>query len=209
MPDWVPGRWGPAQFIGGALCLDFANTVGGELKARTDNRLQRYADLVSWGLYAGALDAPIADALSRRDGRDPAGAAAALEQAVALRDGLYRIFSPIAAGAAADPADLERLNGAFAEAMAHLAVTPRRLSYGWRWSGMAEDLASPLWPIARSAAELLTGPELDRVRECGRCSWLFLDTSKNRRRRWCRMEVCGNRAKSARHYSRKRGVRAD
>ncbi len=93
--------------------------------------------------------------------------------------------------------------------MAHLAVAPDRLSYGWRWRGAAEDLQSPLWPIARSAAELLTGPELDRVRECGHCSWLFLDTSKNRRRRGCRMEVSGNRAKSARHYSRKKAARAD
>jgi predicted RNA-binding Zn ribbon-like protein len=63
-----------------------------------------------------------------------------------------------------------------------------------------------LRPIARSAAELLTSETLSRVRECGgaTCTWLFLDASRNRSRRWCSMESCGNRAKARRHYRRRR-----
>jgi predicted RNA-binding Zn ribbon-like protein len=43
------------------------------------------------------------------------------------------------------------------------------------------------------------------MRECGgsACTWLFLDHSRNRSRRWCSMETCGNRAKAHRHYRRK------
>jgi predicted RNA-binding Zn ribbon-like protein len=46
------------------------------------------------------------------------------------------------------------------------------------------------------------------VKECGteNCNWLFLDTSKNRSRRWCDMKECGNREKARRHYHRKKGV---
>jgi predicted RNA-binding Zn ribbon-like protein len=54
-----------------------------------------------------------------------------------------------------------------------------------------------LWPVLRSAAELLTSDRMDRVRLCSAedCDWLFLDSSRNRSRRWCDMAVCGNRSK--------------
>jgi predicted RNA-binding Zn ribbon-like protein len=62
--------------------------------------------------------------------------------------------------------------------------------------------------ILRSAAELLTAAELPQVRECAGsdCTWLFLDRSRNRSRRWCPMETCGNRAKAHRHYRRRSGA---
>ena len=65
---------------------------------------------------------------------------------------------------------------------------------------------APLWPIARSAAHLLTSAELTRVRECDgtSCNWLFFDRSRGGSRRWCSMESCGNRAKARRHYRRRR-----
>ncbi|HXO42658.1 MAG TPA: CGNR zinc finger domain-containing protein, partial [Thermoanaerobaculia bacterium] len=57
-----------------------------------------------------------------------------------------------------------------------------------------------------SAAELLTSDKWRRVRECAGsdCTWLFLDRSRNRSRRWCAMQTCGNRAKARRHYRRAR-----
>jgi len=61
-----------------------------------------------------------------------------------------------------------------------------------------------LWPIMRSAAELLTNGPLDRLKQCAGCSWLYLDASRNRTRRWCEMRVSGNRAKARRHYERPR-----
>jgi predicted RNA-binding Zn ribbon-like protein len=51
------------------------------------------------------------------------------------------------------------------------------------------------WLLARSAAELLTSEQLSRVRVCASetCGWLFIDTSKNRTRRWCSMSDCDDR----------------
>ncbi|MBB1245976.1 CGNR zinc finger domain-containing protein [Streptomyces durbertensis] len=45
-----------------------------------------------------------------------------------------------------------------------------------------------------------------RIRACANpaCVLHFFDTSQNRRRRWCSMAACGNRAKAARHYARAR-----
>jgi predicted RNA-binding Zn ribbon-like protein len=68
-----------------------------------------------------------------------------------------------------------------------------------------------LWPVARSAADLLTSAEeLARVGQCADdrgCGWLFFDTSRNHSRRWCAMKDCGNRAKARRHYRRQRKAR--
>lgn len=61
--------------------------------------------------------------------------------------------------------------------------------------------------IAISAAALLADPrEMARLKTCpgADCGWMFIDETKNSRRRWCSMETCGNRAKAARHYERSR-----
>jgi predicted RNA-binding Zn ribbon-like protein len=58
------------------------------------------------------------------------------------------------------------------------------------------------WEVAVSAIELLTQGPVDRLGECPSCGWLFLDTSKNRRRRWCSMATCGSRDKARRYYER-------
>src|SRR5438270_5320885 len=97
-----------------------------------------------------------------------------------------------------------------------MIVSLERLrGFAWGWAApdaseaAAEALASPLRPILRSAAELLTSGERGDVRECaaGDCTWLFLDRSRNRTRRWCSMATCGNRAKAQRHYRRRSGTR--
>jgi predicted RNA-binding Zn ribbon-like protein len=43
--------------------------------------------------------------------------------------------------------------------------------------------------------------------EASDCVWLFLDASKNRSRRWCDMNQCGNREKARRFHERAKGER--
>jgi predicted RNA-binding Zn ribbon-like protein len=64
-------------------------------------------------------------------------------------------------------------------------------------SGTAAMAEPILRPVIRAAVELLTSDEILRVRTCAddSCAWLFLDTTRNRTRRWCDMKVCGNRSK--------------
>jgi len=65
---------------------------------------------------------------------------------------------------------------------------------------------NPVEPaVAHSALDLLRSPMHGRIRECAGagCGWLFVDTSKAARRRWCSMESCGNRAKVQRHRALK------
>ncbi|MCK6458716.1 MAG: CGNR zinc finger domain-containing protein, partial [Planctomycetes bacterium] len=66
--------------------------------------------------------------------------------------------------------------------------------------------AHPLAPVAEAAARLLTGPGGKLVRRCGNpaCALYFIDGTRNRSRRWCSMEVCGNRTKVAAWRARHR-----
>jgi predicted RNA-binding Zn ribbon-like protein len=93
--------------------------------------------------------------------------------------------------------------------MRQLEIRKEEAGFGWAWGGPAQALDRPLWPIARSAAELLTSDDLGCIRECASetCSWLFMDCSRNQRRRWCDMSTCGNRAKARRHYRRRQKAR--
>src|SRR5207249_439631 len=58
-------------------------------------------------------------------------------------------------------------------------------------------------------ADLLASDHLKFVRACESktCQWLFLDMSRNHRRRWCKMNLCGNRAKARRFYARQKKKR--
>jgi predicted RNA-binding Zn ribbon-like protein len=187
---------------GGALCLDFANTWSDRGRPETD-KLRDYPDLLAFALQTGLLTAG-EEALTRRAEWDPQAATEALELARSLRETLYRTFSTVAAARAPEAADLERLNAVLPEALSHLRLERRGTDFIWAWAAQENPLEAPLWPILRSAAELLTSEERQRVRECAgsACTWLFLDHSRNRLRRWCSMETCGNRAKAHRHYRR-------
>jgi len=130
-----------------------------------------------------------------------------LERAISLREAIYRVVSAVANGRRAREADLAILNVALPDALARVHVVREADSFAWRWAADETALDRMLWPVARSAADLLTSEKLARVGQCADdrgCGWLFLDMSRNRSRRWCDMKDCGNRAKAKRHYVRKR-----
>jgi predicted RNA-binding Zn ribbon-like protein len=89
-------------------------------------------------------------------------------------------------------------------------VMPADSAYTWGWDRSGDHrgirLDSPLWPVAQSAAELLTSPMLGRVKVCAGegCGWVFLDESRNGSRRWCDSRDCGNRERVRRYLARKR-----
>ncbi len=201
-------RMGELALLGGALCLDFANTAGWRSQPEHAGVLRDYEDLIAWARHAGALDARQGRSLLKRAAAEPTRARAVHEQAVSLREALYRVFSSLAAARAAEPVDLARINGAVADAYRHLRLAPSGGGFVWDWHEADGALELPIWIVARSAADLLVSEDLKRVRECAgeKCDWLFLDASRNRSRRWCDMAACGNRAKAQRNYARKRGA---
>ena len=196
------------ELTGGTLCLDLANTVDNRPTDATD-LLRTYADLLAWSEQAGVLTAGERDALGAEAARRPPDATAALEGTRALREAIYAIFSSRARGAAVPPPALGLLNAAIGPSLARLRLRPVPGGFEWDWSSADLALDGMLAPVVDSAADLLTSPDLARVRECeaDSCGWLFIDRSRNRSRRWCDMSICGNRAKVRRHYRRVRAAR--
>lgn len=194
------------ELVGGDLSLDFANTVGSHGSDEPNEHLTGYPELVAWSRQAGILSNRAAQRLVQEAARRPKEARQVLANAIGLREALYRIFSAVSEGVAPKATDLDTLNSALSLALAHVRIVTSEQGFAWDWPRDEDALDQMLWPVARSAADLLTSTERSKVRECANktCGWLFVDTSKNHSRLWCSMSDCGNRAKARRHYARLR-----
>ncbi|MCA1645531.1 MAG: ABATE domain-containing protein [Chloroflexi bacterium] len=194
---------------GGRPCLDFANTRGSS--STSADHLSRYVDLVAFVAQSDLITPHDAEWLRVQAEREPATATHVLARAKRLRDALRAIFSGLAAGEQLAKTELGVLNADLAASLAHARIVPAAAGEGYAWGWSARSLETPLWPITRSAADLLTSDdERALVRECGAddCAWLFIDNTRNRSRQWCSMQSCGNREKARRHYQRVRDRRA-
>jgi predicted RNA-binding Zn ribbon-like protein len=199
------------KFRGGVLCLDFVNTVSWRLTDGPVEYLGSYEDLLAWGNQAGLLTPEEARILSGRATTDPEEARATMSRAIGLREAVHRVVSAAIVGERPDEDALEVLNREISGALSRLRVvhTPEH-AHEWAWDrgGRGQELDYPLWPVARSAAELLTSPKLGRVNVCAGegCGWMFLDESRNGSRRWCDSRDCGNRERVQKHLARKRAT---
>jgi predicted RNA-binding Zn ribbon-like protein len=198
------------SLVGGSRCLDFVNSLDWRASDHALDYLTSYGALVAWGEHASILTSTTARHLRAAAERRPEEAATTLRAAVAQRETIWRIFVAIARGEQPPASDLEILNAMLGDALQHARITPSADGsqlFRWDWEERSDELDRPLWPVVRAAADVLTSLDAERVHECpgDGCGWLFLDTSKNRSRRWCAMRGCGNRAKARQHYQRVRG----
>jgi predicted RNA-binding Zn ribbon-like protein len=177
-----------AKLIGERLCLDFTNTVGGRNGSEIIfEKLKTYDDLLAWSVYAGILDRKDAKKLKR-------GSQSVVKRALRLREAIYRICIAALKKQSPYSNDLELLNFEIREARNHQFIDSK---FQVRSKSTNDDLDRMLWPVALSAADLLTTDDLKQLSQCEseNCGWLFVDTSKNHTRQWCDMSDCGNRAK--------------
>jgi predicted RNA-binding Zn ribbon-like protein len=205
------------ELIAGAVCLDFINTLDDRFSKEPKELLQTYVDLARFGEDTGILSELQVDRLFARSEASPEAAQHALSAAIELREAMFAVFTAIANRKPVPPAALMPLNQYIQAAAQHAQLAPVRMQtalpkaqtnarFEWRFDALPSGFEDPLWPIARSAADLLASDQLAHVHTCGlkTCQWFFLDTSKNHRRRWCDMTKCGNRAKFQRFYDRQK-----
>ncbi|QCI63114.1 CGNR zinc finger domain-containing protein [Phreatobacter stygius] len=189
------------------LCLDFVNTVAWRNSGKPEERLPSAEALVEWCAKAGVLDAAGAAAAARNLSGSPDKASAVHLTALTFREAAYGLFRARVDGRPAPPADVQALNAVIALMPQRLALVPDRDGLGWRDATRPATALDILAPLVWSAADLLSGPRAERVKQCEDpkgCGWLFVDDSRTGTRRWCSMGDCGNRAKARRHYHRAR-----
>jgi predicted RNA-binding Zn ribbon-like protein len=195
------------QFVGGDLCLDFCNTVGGKRGGIAREKLHTLTDFIAWAHQAELLSLARAEDFRRSAARRPSEATALLARAIELREAIFRILLTAADGKIPAEKDMDCLNEELAASLGRLRIGPGTDGDGFAWQWTDEQFKPEhlLGPIARSAAELLVRDDLIvKVHQCegDNCGWLFVDCSKNHSRRWCDMRDCGNRAKVRRHRKR-------
>ena len=127
-----------------------------------------------------------------------------LAEAQALRESIYRVIDAARGGRRPRSSDVTLINE-----WAGSPTPSPQLDTALRRTWLGPDPAhAALAQLAGSAIELVSGPKLARVSNCANpsCSLLFIDHSRPGRRRWCSMERCGNRAKTARYRRHRRQV---
>jgi predicted RNA-binding Zn ribbon-like protein len=200
----------PDVLPAGKLCLEFVNTLDWHASEQPLETIPSYTELIAWALRIGLISEADASLLNKQAAAQPALAQQINAWAIDLREAIYQLFVAIAEKSTPDPANLALLNEALPQAYASPQLIATSSGYSWSWHADKRGLDGLLWPILRSTARLLTEGTLSRIGQCADdrgCGYLFYDTSRNRSRRWCDMNSCGNRAKSQRHYARHRSNR--
>lgn len=186
------------------LAIDFANTVayrGG----KAEESLRTFGDLAAWLASAKALPQAAVESLIKLLAATRADTTKIFADAIVLRETIYELIHLTVLKSPPPTEDFKRFNQALAEAPVRSSLAYNEAGMGWAIE-LKPTATSILAPVLWSAADLLTGAESARIRECAnsQCLWLFLDDSKNGTRRWCSMQACGNRAKAHRHYQRQK-----
>jgi predicted RNA-binding Zn ribbon-like protein len=203
LPNLTPNevRLGKMLLVGGRACLNFCNTTEYRQREQTIEFLHSFGGLVAWSHHNDLISVEQAKALletvSASERSDIYG------RAIALREAIYAVFTAQMDKQLVSVDALELLNTEWQAAMAHrkLSVEAHETQLVW------QDPLTPdriLWALALSAVEVLTQDNLQWVRQCPNCSWLFLDESRKHNRTWCNMQFCGNRMKARRHYQRQK-----
>jgi len=205
-PPLPPSRAGAVALIAGDLALDFANSESGRGFPSRQDHLQAPAHVADWLEHAGVLDPAATAELRARLVADPGLAATLLAEARRLRGDVHAVATAIARRADPPRAALDDLAALHARWLAAARLAPDGARHGWRWRLADAPLAAVLGPVALAAVSLVAERDPTRIKECAgvACGWLFYDETKNKRRRWCEMEVCGNRAKQRRRAARGR-----
>jgi predicted RNA-binding Zn ribbon-like protein len=195
------------RLVGGVSVLDFLNTCDGRRPgtALTEvvDKLSSLEDILNWYLHAALISAQEYQSFLTLVDAQPWQQTTVFQQVVGFRESLYALLLPVALGKAVDAQQLAVLNAQLADTAVHrlLVSTPTGVMWCWRVSDSLQAMtASLIGRVAVQAASLLTGPDVSRLKACAtpNCDWLFLDTSKNGRRRWCQMNICGSREKARR-----------
>jgi predicted RNA-binding Zn ribbon-like protein len=189
---------------GGRLCLDFTNTIHDRSSPQPEDYIRDIGDLLDWLALTKSLPRELVERMRRSAVATPRHAGKVFMAAIAFREVLYRVFSSIAGGDEIRTKDLLSLNAYIGDTMRNSRLQREGKKIVTTWDYRKGGLEKTLWPIVKSALDLLLEGNFDRIKRCPRCHWLFNDTSKNGRRRWCSMDTCGGIDKSLRYYYRQK-----
>ena len=192
------------RLLGERLCLDLVNSANWIGDVVADEPFETADDILTWLSRALPVNPTALEQWRGVLAERPAVSAALVARTVEARANLRRFLLAGETSEQGHPYSLDGVDRLFASG----ARPPPLSRAGLVCDGLADPEGSWFLDMAaRSAFELVVSPDGLALRHCHgeRCGWLFLDRSRSRRRRWCSMELCGNRAKTRAHYERWHG----
>ncbi len=198
--EWIDGFF----FVGNHLALDFLNTKL-VLADNPTELLPNVDALVRWLVASGLLTRPKGKALAKK-WRDTPEAAVLLRELLKFRERWRAVVVRQEAGLSASDAFIAELNSLLKRHPGVIALQRKGVKLGLETAFELERPADVWAPIAIAVAELLSEVSPMRLRQCESCIVHFLDTSKKGSRRWCSMNICGNKIKVAAYQNRKRAA---
>jgi len=203
MSDLFESRWHGVG-TAGSPALEFANTLDWRLRDEPIELLHSCVDLLRWSWSVEVLSLAEARNLRTWAQEHPRRAARALESAIELREAGADLLEAQVRGESAPPSALETVELAYRACIGLRSLRETGEGLGWGWREKTPVIAWIAGAVALDIVQLLTSPGRERIRQCAdeQCGWFFLDTSRNRSRRWCSMRGCGNRSKVRNFYRR-------
>lgn len=191
-----PGEYkGTYKLIGGEVCFDFTNTVSWRETDHPHEWLDSFENLSRWAKITGVLETKDANKLLQTLKNSEKEGKTKLAQLRKTREFLFGLFSCLAHQGPIPGDDLQKLSTLAQKARNHQVLISSPSGYQWSWASDISPMDQLLYSIIQSASEVITQGDLTRIKQCPSCQWLYMDLSKNKSRRWCTMEDCGNRHK--------------
>ncbi|MGH1444963.1 MAG: CGNR zinc finger domain-containing protein [Cognatishimia sp.] len=192
------------MFIGESPALDFLNSIASP-KGKVIDWLDTETGLLDWLVKSGLCTSEELEVFKSEP--------RTIEQTKALhdiqefRDAFRKFIEAMAGGDVLQPTDpfITRINAILLRGTLTMQLEPSQ--DGTTRSGSLTTKYQIVQPqdflprIAAACAKFICEANFAYVRNCEgpTCTLYFYDVSKNRKRRWCSMSVCGNRAKAAAH----------
>ena len=189
--------------------FDFLNTLDRD-NGFPREHLNTLDDALAWFVDRGVIHGEGADRARAQVAEQPVAAARDLARVRSVRKALREVADAIAAHRAPRAGALDTVNRALhARQVIELVPAPDGVSVDHRHVG--DPIDDALARLADPLVSELTAGHPERIRICASetCLWVFYDTSRTGRRRWCDMATCGNRAKAARHRARAKDAARD
>ncbi|WP_421856590.1 CGNR zinc finger domain-containing protein [Marinomonas sp.] len=188
--------------VGGHPLLDFLNTVQNQNKERSDSTISDWSSFVLWSKSASLFSPSQIESLEQSE--------VSLHESVKLVTGIHDLRELIYNALAQVITDNDQNQ--------ELTLLEERIKKAWADAKLVRSETNFIWKSTRpnfewvlddilfSAECLLRSSEIGRLKQCDRCSWMFINSGRGKGRRWCSMNTCGNRAKSSSHRKRNAAI---
>jgi len=179
------GYVGSYKLVGGRKALDLVNTISWPDSEREHDWLTTPGNVRAWMDAVGLAPSSVTES--------------DLGEIHQLRALLADVLGPLAHGQHPPRKAMERFNRCLTGVSTRRHIDPVSLEWTWQPFERARDAFGP---VVFDAADLIAHRDPTRLKHCPACDWVFLDQTRNGRRRWCDMADCGSRAKARSYYRR-------